>query len=816
MGNPTLDSNVSDQSAQIDTRVPFFHGITFKVLVGLLIFDTVLVTGIVTVMNTVGSDLVRKETGRLIEETGKGVVGSLTTRLEKVEALTRSLANAGESLAGDEQATRRLIENMVDFDQDTGIAGGGVWYEPGEMSTDVVRRSFFWGRDQNDQLQFFDDYNNEGPAYDEDRFQQDPAYRQAFLASPGYHNEEWYVVVRHLKESDRAFWSRSYMDPYSFQPMVTATAAMRDRQGRFIGVATVDLKLEGMHELVASWSERTGGYLFIADRTNKMITFPRPELAKRVTRDENQRPTVAFLYAQDIAREEPLFGPIAAALDQLENELHRQAQAGSVPSQLIKTIDASSYQIDKGDATLITSVLANPWGNDPKLVKRLDLNDDFLLGEAVVVSIFHVPHAYWRAVIVKPASEYVIVARHIKGTLLTYILAMVLLIFLLASAYQLILVVRPVKQITDKVAGIGRELQQGKTIEDIEDKNLELSTTSEIGRLAVVFNTLTHELVRAHAVSRGYSQDLERRVDERTRELEETQAIALENAHAAGMAEIATGILHNIGNVLNSMNTSVNELSTRYRGNHYQNYARAVSMIQDHLDDPRTFFDEEPERAAKLLRYFSEFGGFLNKTLDQNITTVTDMEREIHIIREIILTQHRYAKGRDFYEEIDLARICDDALALETRALEKSGIAVLRKYAVVEHIWGAKTKLMHILVNLIKNGREAMELSDGSEPILTIELGRDEYERPYICIADTGVGIDENDLISIFAHGFTTKARGNGFGLHYCANAAEEMGGKLSVQSDGLGKGASFLLVFPPKEIARAVTAEIEELIRPD
>ena len=66
-----------------------------------------------------------------------------------------------------------------------------------------------------------------------------------------------------------------------------------------------------------------------------------------------------------------------------------------------------------------------------------------------------------------------------------------------------------------------------------------------------------------------------------------------------------------------------------------------------------------------------------------------------------------------------------------------------------------------------------------------------------ISVADNGIGIPAENLTRIFAHGFTTRKHGHGFGLHSSALAASEMGGALRVQSDGHGCGATFTIELP-------------------
>ena len=114
-----------------------------------------------------------------------------------------------------------------------------------------------------------------------------------------------------------------------------------------------------------------------------------------------------------------------------------------------------------------------------------------------------------------------------------------------------------------------------------------------------------------------------------------------------------------------------------------------------------------------------------------------------------------------------------------------------------------KHKVLQILVNLISNAKYALSDSDAKERQLTIAISRQPSRASSddgfaeVSITDNGIGIARENLIRIFGHGFTTKKNGHGFGLHSGALAAKEMGGSLSVQSAGPGKGATFTLSLP-------------------
>ena len=111
-----------------------------------------------------------------------------------------------------------------------------------------------------------------------------------------------------------------------------------------------------------------------------------------------------------------------------------------------------------------------------------------------------------------------------------------------------------------------------------------------------------------------------------------------------------------------------------------------------------------------------------------------------------------------------------------------------------------KQKVLQILVNLMRNARDALVESGRQGPAIDLahpNRRRSDEKKVVIEVIDNGVGIEEENLTKIFSHGFTTKRHGHGFGLHSSANAAKEMGGNLTAHSDGPGRGAVFTLELP-------------------
>lgn len=106
-------------------------------------------------------------------------------------------------------------------------------------------------------------------------------------------------------------------------------------------------------------------------------------------------------------------------------------------------------------------------------------------------------------------------------------------------------------------------------------------------------------------------------------------------------------------------------------------------------------------------------------------------------------------------------------------------------------------KLIHVLVNLIRNAADAMQRAPEGQRLLTVAVAAGAGTGAIVRITDTGEGIPADRLERLFTLGFTTRSEGHGFGLHACANALHQMGGRILAESEGPGRGARFTLEFP-------------------
>jgi len=260
------------------------------------------------------------------------------------------------------------------------------------------------------------------------------------------------------------------------------------------------------------------------------------------------------------------------------------------------------------------------------------------------------------------------------------------------------------------------------------------------------------------------------------------------------MADIAAGTLHNVGNLLNSVKASVEAMEGVMDGFPVERLSKANKLLGEHMDRLEEFILKDA-RGKKLMQYFLKIEEPIQNACDQiglNLKRVID---KINAINDVISAQQSYAGVGGLSEKARLADIIEDALTMQSGTIERHKIHLIREYSEVPEIFVQKTKLVHIIVNLVKNAKDAMVELPPENKALTISITRDD-RAIFVRVKDSGCGIPSENITKIFSHGFTTKKGGHGFGLHSCANYMKEMGGEIRAESEGWGKGSSFELRF--------------------
>jgi len=279
-------------------------------------------------------------------------------------------------------------------------------------------------------------------------------------------------------------------------------------------------------------------------------------------------------------------------------------------------------------------------------------------------------------------------------------------------------------------------------------------------------------------------------------ELDELNRKLVETSRQAGMAEVATGVLHNVGNVLNSVNVSLTLVRDRLRRSEVDSLSKLARLIHAHEASLDQFLTQDP-KGRLVPRFILQLAEQLAGERQMLQHEHEQLMRNVDHIKEIVTMQQSYASVSGILETVSLAGLVDDALHLHTGGLDRHGVKVVRRYSPVPPMLLDKHKVLQILVNLVHNAKYAITEANPAERQLTVAIQRNGDEHVRVSVTDNGIGIPAESLTRIFSHGFTTRKGGHGFGLHSGANAAKEMGGTLCAESRGPGLGATFTLELP-------------------
>ena len=390
------------------------------------------------------------------------------------------------------------------------------------------------------------------------------------------------------------------------------------------------------------------------------------------------------------------------------------------------------------------------------------------------------------------------------------------LVMLAAMAVAFLLSARLQRVVSDPLTQLARVAVRIARDKDFALRAPKLSD-DELGDLVECFNEMLGEIQGRDFALRQSQDELEQRVEERTaelqqtnerlnqeienrkrsqEELEATQQKVIEVSRQAGMAEVATGVLHNVGNVLNSVNVSVALVQEKLRKSKVSSLLKTAELLREHEPEMAAFLTGDPK--GKLLPGFViKLAAHLASERDEALGELVLLSQNLEHIKGIVAMQQTYARVCGVLEILPPAQLVEDALRMDEASLARQHIVVVREFAEVPPLAIDKHKALQILVNLIRNARHALANGTAAEKRLTIRIESSGPDRVRIVVHDNGEGISPENGTRIFQHGFTTKMDGHGFGLHSGALAAKEMGGSLNVHSEGLGMGATFILELP-------------------
>lgn len=314
----------------------------------------------------------------------------------------------------------------------------------------------------------------------------------------------------------------------------------------------------------------------------------------------------------------------------------------------------------------------------------------------------------------------------------------------------------------------------------------------EIGQLTATFNRMLDRIEANDAALRSANDELNAEIVNRQR----LEGKLLETSRLAGMAQVATGVLHNVGNVLNSVNISANILRDSLRSNpHFALLGQTTALLQSQGENLERFITQDP-RGKLVPPFFAKLGEQIALVHRDLLLETEQLSTNIDHIKQIVALQQNYARGGGVITSVKPADLFSDALRIAHASITRHGVAITREFSATPEIVTDRHQVMQILVNFLTNAVQAVKPREGGDRRVRVATTTNGEMIEFV-VEDNGIGIAPENLQRIFQHGFTTRKDGHGFGLHSGALAARNLDGQLTAHSDGPDRGARFTLTLP-------------------
>lgn len=359
----------------------------------------------------------------------------------------------------------------------------------------------------------------------------------------------------------------------------------------------------------------------------------------------------------------------------------------------------------------------------------------------------------------------------------------------------------------DQLIEVARQVAWGSLSIDLQDLS---HRNDEYGELANSFQEMATGLKSkidllqlSQKQMQVHNEQLKREIAQRKQAQQQKDQLhdqLISASREAGMAEIATAVLHNVGNVLNSINVSTTMITERINAAPLNHLFKISDLIREHMDDFPEYVKSNPQ-GQLLPKALVELSDMVGPDFQYAKGEIDLVIQGVERIKQIIQAQQSYVSQVDVSQSTQPAQVMKDALAINQSGIDQRGIRIVKDIHPLPSVTIAKHKVLQILVNLISNAKCALEHTEGDRCITVSAQLHDKGKRHILTyqVSDNGCGIAPENLDRIFSHGYSTHVDGRGYGLHYSILTATELGGTLTAQSPGVGKGATFTLSLPVK-----------------
>ncbi|MBN2513234.1 MAG: HAMP domain-containing protein [Sedimentisphaerales bacterium] len=306
---------------------------------------------------------------------------------------------------------------------------------------------------------------------------------------------------------------------------------------------------------------------------------------------------------------------------------------------------------------------------------------------------------------------------------------------------------------------------------------------------------------RIHLNGRDEIASLADSFNQMVAQLHQARVDLMERSYRAGIAELASGILHNVRNALTSLRVEIESLNQQIQDLPLQH----IRQARQELDNP----DLPPQRRKELEHFMSMASQTMTETIDRLADGFQNIADPIVQIEQSLMQPDRLSRSADTTEQFKITEILHDCIALLPKGSRQDiDIRLDPGLSSIASLHSNRVALTHILCNLLSNSVDSIR-SAGVNGIITIKGGLDMLVGKrvlHLVVQDNGCGITEDQLRQIFKRGFTTKQTvSRGMGLHWCANTINAMNGRIWAESQGPNQGAAFHVLFPYEPAAEII-----------
>jgi len=245
-------------------------------------------------------------------------------------------------------------------------------------------------------------------------------------------------------------------------------------------------------------------------------------------------------------------------------------------------------------------------------------------------------------------------------------------------------------------------------------------------------------------------------------ELKELTAQLVEASRQAGMAEVAIGVLHNVGNVLNSVNVSTTLIREKLQQSRLSHLIKAVGLLREQEANLASFLTSDP-KGRQLPPFLERLTEHLVEENNGLLQEIGALDKNVQHIKQIVTTQQSFARVFGVTESLEVERLMEEGLQLYAAAFDRHSIKLVRQYEPVPPVLVDRHKVLQILINLLRNAKQVLRDTNRGDKQITLTIARAAQGRVRLAVSDNGIGISQENLMKIFRHGFTTNKDGLGF-----------------------------------------------------